>query len=98
MNDVPRDTLCVCGGNPDDCAPAVRPVEVEIVDVEHRAAGRRVTRIRVTLSGLWTRGWREDLALALATAVFLFFDFLFELNIHFRMLNSVHRNESDAEI
>lgn len=70
---VPRDVLCIGSGDPDDRAPAVRAVKVEIVNVEHRATCRRVTRIRVTLSGLWTRGWRKDLSLAFATAVLLLF-------------------------
>lgn len=49
----------VRGGHPDDRAPAVRPVQVQVVDVEHGAAGRRVARVRVALPGLRTRGRRQ---------------------------------------
>jgi hypothetical protein len=54
----PRDGLCVRGGDPDNRASAVRSMEVEVLYIEHRTAGRRVTRIRVALSGFWTGWWR----------------------------------------
>lgn len=51
-------------------------MKIEIVNVEHRAPARRVTRVGMTLSRFGTRRWREDLVLALATAILFLFDLL----------------------
>lgn len=70
------DTLRVAGGNPDDGAPAARPMKVEVLHIEHRTPARRVTGVGMTLTRARARRWCQDLTFAFAAAILFLLDFL----------------------
>lgn len=80
-NQLPCDTLRVAGGNPDDGAPAARPMKVEVLHIEHRTPARRVTGVGMTLTRARARRWCQDLTFAFAAAILFLLDFLVPGNI-----------------